>query len=154
MSMTNEEILEKQVEALEKLLQLRVAVIEELEAKVAKLSGANNYGTWQGAPFIGGGTLQQGYTGQGQILGGGTSGITWTTPQQGAVAGTIIGVGICTDGAMHSFPSSVLGSPCAKCGCTDPDRVNITSGYISTVGSNNQAGTTSSNVVTLTQASK
>ena len=32
--MTNEEILEKQVEALEKLLQIKQAIIEELEAKV------------------------------------------------------------------------------------------------------------------------
>jgi hypothetical protein len=35
--MTNEEILEKQVEALEKLLQLKQAIVEELEAKVSRL---------------------------------------------------------------------------------------------------------------------
>ena len=35
--MTNEEILEKQVQALEKLLQLKQAIVEELEAKVCRL---------------------------------------------------------------------------------------------------------------------
>ena len=37
MKLTNEQILEQQIEALEKLLQLKTAVIEELEAKVQKL---------------------------------------------------------------------------------------------------------------------
>ena len=41
--MTNEQILEQQVEALEKLLQLRSAIIEELEAKVAKLQAQTIY---------------------------------------------------------------------------------------------------------------
>ena len=36
--MTKEEILEQQVEALEKLLQLKQAIVEELEAKISKLS--------------------------------------------------------------------------------------------------------------------
>lgn len=37
--MTNEEILEQQVEALEKLLKLKQAIIEEQEAKIQKLQG-------------------------------------------------------------------------------------------------------------------
>lgn len=36
-SMTNEEILEKQVEALEKLLQLKQAIIDEQDSKINKL---------------------------------------------------------------------------------------------------------------------
>jgi hypothetical protein len=35
--MTNEEILAQQVEALEKLLQLKQAVIDELESKISKM---------------------------------------------------------------------------------------------------------------------
>ena len=41
--MTNEEILERQVEALEKLMQLKQAVIDELEIKVAKLQPQLSY---------------------------------------------------------------------------------------------------------------
>jgi hypothetical protein len=46
--MTNEQILEQQVEALEKLLQLKQAVIEELESKVQKLQ-------YPPLPYSGGG---------------------------------------------------------------------------------------------------
>jgi hypothetical protein len=44
--MTNEQILEQQVEALEKLLQLKQAIIEELESKVQKQQN-NNQPQWQ-----------------------------------------------------------------------------------------------------------
>jgi hypothetical protein len=41
--MTTEQVLEKQVEALEKLLQLKQAVIDELEAKVQRLQNPYPY---------------------------------------------------------------------------------------------------------------
>jgi len=51
--MTNEQILEKQVEALEKLLQLKEAVIQELEAKIARMQ----YPTYPGIPLYGQGGI-------------------------------------------------------------------------------------------------
>ena len=74
--MTNEEILEKQIEALEKLLQLRTAIIEELESKVARLESEKislQYPGYGGVtvpwtqPFIGGGSLTVPYTSGGTV---------------------------------------------------------------------------------------
>lgn len=48
--MTNEEILEKQVEALEKLLQIKEAIIKEHESKISQLEMERLYNP---QPFIG-----------------------------------------------------------------------------------------------------
>ena len=45
--MTNEEILEQQVEALEKLLQLKQAIINEQERKIEKLQNGEPNTSWQ-----------------------------------------------------------------------------------------------------------
>lgn len=50
--MTNEQILEQQVEALEKLLKLKQAVVEELEAKVSRLENSQLYPGVINTPFI------------------------------------------------------------------------------------------------------
>ena len=102
--MTNEEILEKQVEALEKLLQLRSAIIEELEARVDKLETektTNQPYTWPYSPPV----------------------ITtpWINPQPWnpniqfpGGSGSITITNICSDGSLHTYgPNS---GTCTKCG--------------------------------------
>lgn len=42
--MTNEQLLEQQVEALEKLLKLKQAIVEELERKIDRLEGSIPFG--------------------------------------------------------------------------------------------------------------
>jgi hypothetical protein len=135
--MTKEEILEQQVEALEKLLQLRKAVIDELEDKVRKLEGAQ-YPGWIGAPivqpFIGGGIL-------GGLGGGGQITITNT----------------CPDGTPHQYPNvwNGIGSPhCSKCGAAQygsAGGVTVqTTGYVAPADDSNNLGT----VLTLQNAAK
>lgn len=139
--MTNEEILEKQVEALEKLLQLRAAIIEELEAKVNKLEaekfnipnhfpGLQQPG-WITTPWIG----QPQYPG----IGG----------------GSIIISNTCPDGSLHTW--SGLGTPCTKCGQYGSTLTTVsTTGYVDTnLADQNQATSVApNNVLTLTNAAK
>jgi hypothetical protein len=102
--MTNEQILEQQVEALEKLLQLRAAIIEELEAKVDRLEAdkiniAPSYPgvnlPWITTPYV------QPYN-----------------PGFGGSSGTIIISSNCPDGTPHQYPQTWSGTcvPCVKCG--------------------------------------
>lgn len=89
--MTHEELLERQVEALEKLLQLKQAIIDELEGKVDKLQQQLNPPSWtintpNFQPFI-------------------------STPSYPSWQ--------CTDGNPHQYPqvwNSVLPPHCSKCG--------------------------------------
>jgi hypothetical protein len=107
--MTNEQILEKQVEALEKLLQLKAAVIDELEAKIQRMQPGITWTTPQyiQTPYI---PYQGGAGGIGTTFGGGSGGGTIT------VTG---GSASCPDGTPHQYPSMCGGagpSCCAKCG--------------------------------------
>lgn len=92
--MTNEQILERQVEALEKLLQLKEAVINELENKVDKLQGQQiSIGNGSGYQPINVPSV-------------------WTTPQPSWQ---------CTDGQPHQYPQhwmSINAPCCTKCGQT------------------------------------
>ncbi len=100
--MTNEQILEQQVEALEKLLKLKQAVVDELEAKVNRLQ--NPYG---GIPGIN--TPYYPYNQPIYGCGGGGSG-------QGNAGG---GAGITITSCQHEYPSMWGGTgnpPCIKCG--------------------------------------
>jgi hypothetical protein len=80
--MTNEEILNQQVEALEKLLKLKQAIVEELEDRVAKLENEkNHYVPYNPNPLypgitIGPGTVPgwQPFYGAGGVPGGGIVG--------------------------------------------------------------------------------
>jgi hypothetical protein len=110
--MTKEEILEQQVEALEKLLQLKGAVIQELESKVSRLEAERL--VYPGIvnvpyqPFIGGGSLQVQYP--------------------------------CTDGLGHNYPQNWGGTShpaCTKCGQVP---YSNGSGWISISGSQAVAG--------------
>ena len=97
--MTNEQALEQQVEVLEKLLQLKQALIEELEAKVQRIQVAQIPSYPITVPYM------QPYV---QPYVGGTGGIT------------IAGTSFCPDGTPHQYPnswSSNSGQPCCtKCG--------------------------------------
>jgi hypothetical protein len=116
--MTNEEILEKQVEALEKLLQLKEAVITELEAKVHRLQYPYGVGggiggglVYQPGVVYGGGGAQ-GIAGQGGAGFGGGGAISipsvWQSPQpQYSWSAT------CPDGSSHQMGTS---NCCTKCG--------------------------------------
>jgi len=123
--MTNEQILEHQVEALEKLLKLKQAVVEELEAKVARLQ----------YPYLGGGISPQPYI---QPIGGGLQGGAGGYGN----SGTII---ICN----HEYPSMWGGTgtpPCIKCGqpFSNAGSVTVTgyttSGYIAPTNSGAAGG--------------
>src|ERR1035438_1970641 len=101
--MTNEEILEKQVEALEKLLQLRSAIIEELEQKVTNLR--NELAVAKSIQWPG------------------TTQTPWTSPSpwygQGGGSVITINTNTCPDGTPHQYPSMWGGTnppSCSKCG--------------------------------------
>jgi len=146
--MTNEQILEKQVEALEKLLQLRSAIIEELETKVTNLQ-------------------QEIATKNAQIIWPSVT-TPWTSvpgvtvpynpptiyPYSGGNSGSIvIGPSFCPDGTPHQYPSMWGGTnppACSKCGnyrsaglsgilgtLTGSAQINGTSGSGSNVSTNN-----------------
>jgi len=127
-SMTNEEILEKQVEALEKLLQLRAAIIEELEAKVNKLEaeklalnpqipGVNV--PWITTPWISP-PIQQ----------------PWN-PLLPGQSGTVIISNTCPDGSPHQYGpwgSGAGNNHCTKCGQHSGTITGVsTSGYMAPV---------------------
>lgn len=108
--MDEKQILEKQVEALEKLLQLRQAVIEELESKVSKLECEKinatpsyplpgTYTPWISTPYVQ--PYNPGFGGSG--FGG---------------SGTITISNTCPDGTPHQYPQTYGGTcvPCVKCG--------------------------------------
>ena len=104
--MTKEEILEQQVEALEKLLQLRKAITEELEVKIARLENEvarNNlppYYPGISTPWISPPIQQPVYPGL-------------------AGSGTIIVSNTCPDGTPHNFSNPLMNgysSRCYKCG--------------------------------------
>jgi hypothetical protein len=106
--MTNEDILEKQVEALEKLLQLRSAIIEELEAKLSKLE--NDIARANTLPYVPGVSIP--WVGPPQWM-----------PQQpfiGGAGGSSITISsTCPDGSSHQFPQYGLSAGsqcCSKCG--------------------------------------
>jgi hypothetical protein len=100
--MTNEQILEKQVEALEKLLQLRSAIIEELETKVASLKQE----------------IASKYVYPGVTITPYNPPITY--PQYGGGGGSLtLGPLTCPDGTPHQYPSMWGGTTppaCSKCG--------------------------------------
>src|ERR1035437_2723159 len=105
--MTNEEILEKQVEALEKLLQLRSAIIEELESKVSslriELARQQNAG-WSPGTGINTPWIAQQYD-------PGGSGTTITLSN------------LCPNGSQHQYPTTWGGTnppSCSKCGAQMP----------------------------------
>ena len=113
--MTNEQILEKQVEALEKLLQLRAAVIEELESKVVKLQGevaALSPTTYGGGPgWYNPQPYYYPHVGGWGITGGtGAGGVSVTS---GGLT-TVSTSNTCPDGSLHSHPTH--GGTCTKCG--------------------------------------
>lgn len=133
--MTNEEILEKQVEALEKLLQLRAAIIEELEAKNAKLNSdlSNARLQWPGVvttPWISPAPMP-------------------TYPWGGT--GTIVISNTCPDGLPHQYPSTWGGTnlpSCTKCGAQQSmnpfgGNITLTSAHINSqpVGAGGTCGT-------------
>ncbi len=142
--MTNEQILEQQVEALEKLLQLRKAITEELEAKISRLEAERfNVGSgWNTAPWITttpwvGSSYPQG------IVGGIQGGATTLTSA-------------CPDGSPHHYSSGITGvGGCSKCGQSMTITAVTTGGavYVPNVGID---GTTvgQSNVLTLTNVVK
>lgn len=89
--MTNEQLLEKQIEMLEKLLQLKEAVIEELENKIARIQSIGNTPYITNIPSV------------------------WTTYK------VPLNQDMCTDGTPHAIPSpwlSVTAPYCTKCGAT------------------------------------
>ena len=143
--MTTEQILEKQVEALEKLLQLRAAITEELEAKISRLENEvarNNLAPYPGhiinTPWVGPPVMYPG-------IGGGS------TPWNPNQSGTVIISNICTDGAPHEYPSTWNGitfAPCKKCGMGTITSVTTT-GLAQTVDTANQ-----NNIFTLTNVAK
>ena len=107
--MNNEEILEKQVEALEKLLQLRQAVIEELESKVSKLESEKFAYPGISSPWISTPFTQPYHPFQP---------LPYLPGQQGS-GGTIVVTNTCPDGSTHQYPSLWVGSTspiCMKCG--------------------------------------
>ncbi len=100
--MTNEEILEKQVEALEKLLQLKQGIIDELDAKIQRLE-ADKFGN----PF--------------QPMSPPFQPFQPYVPPQPVMIPSLWQVDPCTDGAGHdyNFPwHSTTPQPCKKCGKT------------------------------------
>jgi len=105
--MTNEQILEKQVEALEKLLQLRTAIIEELEQQVSKLQAEKM--TYPFQPTV----TNTPWFGTPQIN---------PNPFIGAPSsGTITISNTCPDGSPHEYPnmwSGITGAHCKRCGAT------------------------------------
>jgi hypothetical protein len=138
--MTNEEILEQQVEALEKLLQLRTAIVGELEAKVAKLQaekynnlGPGYYSPISGHTSIGSGILGQGTNGQ-VLQGGSGTGITWTNIPNNTIpnsAGTITINTQCHNGHPHHYDNTSYPACCSVCGMSQMTGTGITtSGYI------------------------
>lgn len=142
LSMTNEEILEKQVETLEKLLQLKQAVIQELEAKVSRLQNPYGYGVIGGSQQYygpGGGYPYGGMGGAGGgWQGGGSSGIvSFPSVWQSTMT--------CTDGQPHTVGTT---NCCTKCG-----QQCYTSGGTATVQiSGGGAGITTAGIATQGQA--
>jgi hypothetical protein len=128
--MTNEEILDKQVEALEKLIQLKQAVIEELENKISKMELERltiPYPHQINIPWIGGGV-------------GGAGGAGYTNT--------------CPDGLHHQYPSMWGGTTppsCSRCGQSQPQ---YGSGWTTVSSTTPIDATDPNNVVTLTTAVK
>jgi hypothetical protein len=116
-AMTNEQILEKQVEALEKLLQLRSAIIEDLESKVGSLQNEIAKQNYQPYPYIPGNIINVPYVGQPTYQG---------IPMPiGGAGQTIVSCNTCPDGTPHNYPSqwgpnSTVGTSltCTKCGAS------------------------------------
>ena len=98
--MTEKEILEKQVEALEKLLQIKEAIIQEQDSKIARLENEAIMAPYAKPYFPS--VQQQVYPAPGL-----STPSVWT-PQDP-----------CVDGAGHNFNYpwfSTNPQPCAKCG--------------------------------------
>jgi len=139
--MTNEQILEKQVEALEKLLQIKQAIIEEHEAKIGRLE-AERYNIPNGFP-----------------------GIPWTGPglvqpfmplQHPINVPSVWTVDPCTDGGLHDYPfpwNSTSPPSCKKCGkMGHQSQWTVTSGTTTTLQNNPNDADDSNNVLTLSTA--
>jgi hypothetical protein len=117
--MTNEQILEQQVEALEKLLKLRVAITQELEAKIAKLEAEAVK------------TMYPGYSYPG-----------WYMPQQiqpWVGGGSITITNTCPDGSFHEYDNGSI--CCKKCGSGQITTTTIANGTGSLTCSDNNVGT-------------
>ena len=118
--MTNEQILEQQVEALEKLLQLRSAIIEDLEHKVSNLQQelANKSLTWPNTINV--------------------PSVPWNpAPWIGGGGGTITISNTCPDGTPHQYPTMWGGTgpiSCQKCGAMISSNIGITSTTLTTAG--------------------
>jgi hypothetical protein len=127
--MTNEQILEQQVEALEKLLQLKQAIIDEQEVKINKLQyppqptyvpGVQIGGGWGGI----GGTLG----GQGSIV---------SIPSQWTITSWQ-----CSDGHPHQYPTLSSGATpcCTKCGTAYGSLASVTTTITGLAGLQGGAG--------------
>ena len=132
--MTNEEILGQQVEALEKLLQLKEAVIQELESKVNKLElekvqapyNQPHYIPWVGQPH-------------------------W----QGGSAGSTITINThnCPDGTPHQYPSGwgtthhgTTHPACVKCGFMPGNFTTVATSGFSTFCNASEEGNGQANI--------
>ena len=127
--MTNEEILEQQVDALEKLLQIKQAIIEEHEQKISRLQADRSIG-------VPGTVINTPWIGHPQPL----------MPQPGINIPSFWPVDPCSaGGGHHDFPYpwfSTQPACCTKCGKAAPN-------YSTTSTCNS---TTGDNVLTLTTA--
>ena len=164
--MTNEEILEKQVEALEKLLQLRTAIIEDLEQRVeslkmdvSRLSGQQQW-SYPGINITPHVYTPYPFSGPGSIMGGmGAAG--------GGSSSSIVSVNTCpATGQHHEYPSnwnSISSQVCTRCGAqlySNPNTAIVgaatqqTTGLVQQVDSNSTTQTIAGNVFTLTNVAK
>jgi len=135
--MTNEQILEQQVEALEKLLQLKSELLAEQERKIARIQnelaieknkiypgglypGVQPYSPWNN-PIVGPGIVYDPNTtiyGGGPIIGNGTNGLVlkmnpdgspqWTTNITAASAGTPNGTNVTSSTTGYIAPALSL----------------------------------------------
>ena len=105
--MTKEEILDEQIEAMEKLLKLKSAVIEEQDNKIQRLEqelsrekSTHWAPAWSPQPM---------YPGAG-----------WTGTGGGLLGGSTIGLSNCPSGGFHEYPLTWSNPnalpPCTKCG--------------------------------------
>ena len=132
--MTNEQILEKQVEALEKLLQLRSAIIEELEIKVASLQNEVARQNLNPFPMT-------------------ITTTPWIGQPYGVGGGVITSPNTCPDGTPHNYAhphSNGINTYCIKCGCSNlitGGNIGVaTTGYIAPASPNDLAQANGTNI--------
>jgi len=106
--MTKEEILDEQIEAMEKLLKLKSAIIEEQDNKIQRLEQelSREKSTHWTPAWTPAWTPQPIYPGHG-----------WTGG--GLLGGSTIGLSNCPNGGFHEYPLTWSGTTmpaCTKCG--------------------------------------